>query len=456
MIWVNLLALIIVVYAISLAVRIVVTSRLALPCREGEMPPPLLVVLIPALREQAHIEETIRHILRAPLGPQELKVIVVTTAAEESFGEGKCTADVVDEVAAELNAARRFRAVHRIHYPYSVGSMAHQINYAVRYLFEAFDEEINPDRTVIGIFNADSRPPGSTLLAARAEVSASRPVVQCCSMYVSTKPRTFTTDGAVLGAAALWQTRWSLGVEYWRARFDIWLHSDRLKSPPSIDQRPSPIAPYNYLIGHGLFIRLRELIELNYLPQIVGNEDAALGFLLPYYGVHPTPLAHPDVAEVPASISILVRQQAAWIVGPACAANYARYVWATGLSRSFSSVAILAIKALWDAFVWVAGPIAFLVSLLMCWSSTVAALLATAFLVYLWLPTIALAPLASSIFPRVKYPLLSFIIALGGLPIFYMLHGIGGMIGLGSLIRSLLFKQPLVRHKTERSVETEI
>jgi hypothetical protein len=211
------------------------------------------------------------------------------------------------------------------------------------------------------------------------------------------------------------------------------------------------LRPFNYVVGHGFFMRLREFVEVNYMPQYAPNEDAAFGFTLPYYGIWCEALEGCDVATTPSSIGVLLKQQASWILGPAQSYKYAAYAWRSRLCRNIPVLVADFLKAGWDAVVWVLGPTLFL------WSAIASAMgvpaapwLLCAFLVYLTACTLPLIHLAATLFPASKRPHLAFCVGVLAMPVWYVLHGFAGFWGLVRPLHVAMLGKPFLKHKTER------
>jgi cellulose synthase/poly-beta-1,6-N-acetylglucosamine synthase-like glycosyltransferase len=470
---------------------------------------PFITLLLPVLREQSAIADTLAHFARLDYPKQRLRVVIVTTEREEAersrcleqieaiarmLREGAAPEDVTAQfpglgapsvvtpvlsrmLAAdpaalrqalasipstwacaaarvdELNASLGEPVFRRIHYPFTRGVMAHQINYATRYLFEVVDEGIDPDRLYVGVYNADSRPDPHTLRALAAMYRADPSGTIAAQQYSAYRLATSEMgplSALVLHAAALWQTRWALTVEMERAR-----RTSRLLAAPP-DTRASPLKllfmlPFNYAIGHGLFVRLRELVLQNYFPESTPNEDAPFGYFLLLAKIPLRPLPCLDEGEVPRNIRSLVAQQAGWFRGPFQAPTYVRLARRRRLTERAGRLlsTVLAFRVARDALGWVVGPAFFVATILVATfvDRACQAALLGAFAAYFILPSLPAAYLYKRRSTRARPSVLC---GLLGMPLFYILHGIAPLYGMVLWARDAVRGVASPKYKTER------
>lgn len=184
---------------------------------------PYIILVIPVLREQRVIKETVKSLISLGYPNSLLKVIVVTTEKEISqrnkdrgrveslihdlsngvsqnliaerylglftleqltgiyeyiknfnptaiaqyvyqiYDTSPSTIDIVTQLVKELNIELTTPILYGVHYPYIDGVMAHQLNYVAKHLNEILDCHIDPNNTYFGIYNADSSPNAETL-----------------------------------------------------------------------------------------------------------------------------------------------------------------------------------------------------------------------------------------------------------------------------------------------------
>ena len=438
---------------------------ISLPPETGECPRFLLV--IPVLREQAVIRAAILHFAEIRYDNDALRVTFVTSEREtvEPHPEhSMATSEVIDRELEDWRSSGGRDIFRRIHYPYVTGFMADQINYSVRYIFEAYDVQTDIENTFVGVFNVDSRPGLGVLEeVAQRYRDTGACVFQQLSRYT---PAQRDTPNRVSYAFAcsfsVWQTRWSYLVE--RCRY---LTSNRLnrlahpweREPFALNTRTLWRMPFSYTVGHGLFVRLKELIYLNYFPTRHPNEDAEFGFFLPFFGLAPLPLETPDVAETSNSVSTIIRQQASWIVGPMLSILYFKKslkLFQLSHTQRFCAF-IYSFRCLLDAVFWILGPLLLSISAIWClsvWlqpaslSWQTAWFTASCWLIFFVVPTVVLH--LSPLKPFNEISVCQLILGLSCLPICYVLHGLGGLLGVARFSYAFVTNSQYKKGKTER------
>jgi hypothetical protein len=278
---------------------------------------PELVLLVPVLNEQDVIEESLRWFGGLTGELPWLSVIYVTTEREARSQARPSTRELIERRLPSL------QRVHVVHYPYSYGVMAHQLNYAIDRLIEHGGND-----RLIGVYNVDSKPGAAAIAAARAALLADpRCVVQQYAIYPFPPPRNFAA--AVLSHIACWQTRWSLHFELGRTLIAQALPWRRGVAGAAA----ALVRPMLYAIGHGLFLRAGCWRELSGFPEDEVNEDAFLGLQLRLAGYRMRSVPFLEPALPPPAIGVYLRQQAVWYNGPARAWHYWRKLIQGGAGR---------------------------------------------------------------------------------------------------------------------------
>ncbi|WP_322768713.1 glycosyltransferase family 2 protein [Frankia sp. Cr1] len=329
---------------------------------------PFFVLIIPMLREQALIGDTVACFSRmaATYGPAS--VVVVTTAREDAEHDrsgarlpelaaalaagtpafrlvrdfrgvlpvpvlttlaqtcrGQSAADCAATVQAEFDAlpttsqlaaalAREHPSVRHHHYPDPRGTMADQINHAGRVELDRL-AAAGMDMTLVYLaqYTADSRPEPATLTTAARritdlhEATGSPPcVLQQSALFLANLP-TFARGpaGCYLTGTAFLQSRWSLARE-----IPTWR---RHRHQQGTRRRARPGWPrYAHCTGHGLFLHGATFLRWGGLPTRTMNEDLALGFLLSAAGIPIDPIPAVEWADSPTTPMEVIRQKRQW------------------------------------------------------------------------------------------------------------------------------------------------
>jgi Glycosyl transferase family group 2 len=193
--------------------------------------------------------------------------------------------------------------VRAYHLPDPAGTMADQVNYAAAAeLALCRESAVDPARTWLAIYNADSVPSPATL-PALAGLLAGQPDAQ-----IVQQPAIFTRalgTGLFADGAALLQSRWTLAREIPRLR----RQAAHARAGPRAACRGEPLA---HCTGHGLFIRADTFTRLGGLPATTMNEDLAFGYLACAAGVAIDPLPALELADSPAAAAEVIRQARQW------------------------------------------------------------------------------------------------------------------------------------------------
>lgn len=272
----------------------------------GTMTDPRMWIVVPVYQEQAVVEESWRRFRALTEGRPWLRVVFCTTIREGH--EPGSTHDILSHLCTPGCG------VHLIRYPLSHGVMAHQVNHAVRWIREAEGGDF-----VFGLYNVDSVIESATLAHARVRFGEDMSAVlqQYAAYFPAPDGRGF--GAGVLEHIALWQTRWSLHFELGRLLVD---HAF-LGPPAARGALARLLAPFHYVIGHGLWMSRATWEAVGGFPEDELNEDAALGLKLHVRGIRIEPIPALEEAEPPPRLRAYLRQQAVWFNGPFFAWRYA-------------------------------------------------------------------------------------------------------------------------------------
>lgn len=316
---------------------------------------PFIYVLLPVLREQKIIRETINNFLNINYPASRYKIVVITTekenyekeknkgklryiarklskgCKEENFVEeflGIFTEDKLREIHNRLNAKEydyideelkyeydnfpttlelldlakkdidndRFMVIH---YPDVQGVMAHQLNYAS----EQLARDRNNLNNYICIYNADSEIDRNSFLEVSEIISKNRGkryVIQQSAIFLRNhKKLKGGFSKFLVYAGGLFQFYWTFSTEIPRI----------LKQSGTAKNRNVKLA---HCVGHGLFIKLGLFKDLGFFPVETLNEDLAFGFKLSANRIPIYPLKCLEIADTPETLSSLINQKKVW------------------------------------------------------------------------------------------------------------------------------------------------
>lgn len=266
-----------------------------------------IVVIIPVLRENSIIAETIAYFEKLlPLG---IKLIVVTTEREDF--ESPIGHETTREVLIKLSKKYKFTALH---YPDSTGFKVDQINFAIDW-FMAQEYVKDLDKLFFCIYDADSRPCPSTFLDLINFVHKhpeARIIQQSASFYANLE--TLLSNHSILSRLflpilAIHQTRFTLCFEVPRYRRKLARHNN----PNSIHNFLYR-SDYTHCVGHGLFLR-SDLLKKFPLPHKQPMEDLYYGYIISCVDELIYPLPSMEIVEEPTTLSMLNSQKARWFSG---------------------------------------------------------------------------------------------------------------------------------------------
>ena len=218
-----------------------------------------IYVLLPALREQKIVRETIEWFEHIPY-KGNIKYIIITTEKEEFENNDNSitTSQLVDKILKE----EKPKNFYHFHYPKTKGNKSSQLNYAVDKIMEQ-----NPDlnNTYISVFDFDSKPAKDTfenlnkvaVLRNDPDVIGQVPINY--KNYVSLSKK---YSNCLLLLSSLQQNIRSCGIE----KFKLLLSS------------LSDIKIAQYCMGACMHLKLKTLIGNNKFPEFV--DDLTLGYRL--------------------------------------------------------------------------------------------------------------------------------------------------------------------------------
>jgi cellulose synthase/poly-beta-1,6-N-acetylglucosamine synthase-like glycosyltransferase len=409
---------------------------------------PQTLILIPVLFESDILEKTTAYFRDVFVAGRDNVSVVFITAEKEKLA----VLAPDDTIAVAKRMADGNRNFLHLHFPGRDGKMAHQLNYAVRRLIE---NGLIGEKTLIGIYNADSRPEPETIAWVGYQLeSGPYRVFQQYGLYTGNLSNLERLPNrSVLVAAALWQTRWSLGFEIFNAlkQRRFCRQSDRRLNNP-----------FNYCIGHGLFVTKDIFLKTGGFNESFHNEDAFLGLQLCDMGETIVPVPYFDISESPDSVGALYKQKANWFLGPLQAFSYANNIWPRSSPALFRKIRLLALsgKLFSHALFWIAGPTLMVFVIVVSLAKLNATLLLSAVaasFAFLIVPGYLAYALTRDFCPahrNIKDRAILGLLA-KGVTICYLLHGASAYKGLVKYARFLIGRTNMEKEKTEMKYRTE-
>ncbi|MFD5698608.1 glycosyltransferase family protein [Streptomyces lasiicapitis] len=191
------------------------------------------------------------------------------------------TRDVASALIPEIAAHHPKTALHHLHYDDPSGAKSSQLVYAVERLGDLLPGEAVPDRTYVGVYDADSQPDRTTLRHLAHETDKAHRVGHAPPTLVQQLPLQLRRPHAarpgvadlVLRAHAVADLRRRMGIEAHRLRARARLRALRLP-----DGLRTALDPVVYGIGAGLFVRHDKLVSIGMYEEPV--DDLLVGYKL--------------------------------------------------------------------------------------------------------------------------------------------------------------------------------
>ena len=231
-------------------------------------------VIIPAMNEVNNVYNSVNYFKNMYM----CDVIYVTTIKEKSMA-------TYNEINKEIKK-QKTKNIRVINCPNTTGTMAHQLNYALKDL----------DRDdIVGIYNIDSKPNIDTFKYVLNNIG-DRKVLQQVSYFDN-------GHKGIMKSAENWQNRWSIVYEMGK-----YLNSNKLE--------------FKYAIGHGLFMKKELLDNYGFFSEKDINEDNEFGYRLRINNIDIKPIPYLEKADFAKTIKIYIKQQSTWVNGPLYAFKY--------------------------------------------------------------------------------------------------------------------------------------
>ena len=294
-----------------------------------------VLVLIPVLREQSVIKDTINHCVNMHTKNMNLYLVIAGTKRET-----KTDIDTTLEVVQGWISKYKMDLPSNIDVDYCEalddgGDRATQLNYAVQYMHNVKGVR-NLD--YIGVYDADSLPYSNTLNEVVASFVADKDLCACqqpVHFVKSANLMAANKENPLLIANALYQSTWTVISE-----LPMWIKYYQKKGN-KLSKR------HLYLIGHGEFMT-NDVYENFRFPEYEITDGIQLGYRLGMSNKKVKPLREFCNDDVPHQIKSLIKQHKRWFGG--CMNFFSSYKWS---KKTFGTNAIVqVIDGLWSQARW--------------------------------------------------------------------------------------------------------
>lgn len=301
---------------------------------------PNILIVIPCLREQDIIIETLKHFLKLTSNLNNVKLLVVTTQKEEfekkenlylkeqlikdvknnielqrlinkynkilstneikeilkcsklenleeiinnKIQNSKTTNDLIEEFISKNHLEEK---LYHLHYPDNEGIMADQLNYVLN----NFDFK-NEKNYYFSVYNADSIPNKDTIKEVLETINENNnpKVIQQYSVPISN----WDDLSNLMKGFAIYQSNFELRYGLINSYF------------------PNKFL-YTYVVGHGMYIRVDILKQLGGFETKYWCEDIYMSCVLRNKNISIHPIKTLEIMQSPQYISILTKQNAVW------------------------------------------------------------------------------------------------------------------------------------------------
>lgn len=401
-----------------------------------------IYILLPVLAEADILENTAEYFnTHFMAGRDDTFLVIITTEKENINAEPTRNTIHIARDLAQQNA----KIIH-INFPAKNGKMAHQLNYAIHELTNRVNGIRDGD--ILAVYNADSRPEKETLDWVRVKFKKGGiQVFQQHGCYTGNILSMVKLPWkSVLISASMWQTRWAIGFEIFNAL-------KQLKFTGKKDALRLNY-PFNYCIGHGLFITPQVFKTVGGFSEDMHNEDAILGLQLSNMQEIIMPIPYFDISESPNSLIMLYKQKSNWYFGPLQSYAYFAYILkksSFSFYRKFR-LFILSSKLFTHAIFWIMGPSLVVLGLvigivehdsmfLLIVVASITLFGVPSLVSYIFMLHLKTTPDSMGAEKAMKSLIMGFFIC-------YMLHGASAYRGIVKYIKQLISGQITIKEKT--------
>lgn len=313
-----------------------------------------VVIFLPMFAEQSIALDAIEHFLKMDYPRERYRIVIVTTRREDHNHKHATTADRVAGFLGELDGEQvlHFNADGDDH------CKADQLNQAIAH-FDREEPEWWNDDTIIGVYDADSRPELHSLR------DLDRAVAEHPAFHAFQQPAVYLLNinrlpggfhGHYLRSRPLYNLRFCLYRE-----MPGFLRS--LKTCMASKLWKTFASSPNHFLGHGEFVRRSALSAIGGFPPPSG--DTSLGTVLSFVGQGIVPLSSFDLGETPKDAWMLIRQASNWYAGCNLYVRDAQMARKLGTQDDLRC-AVMLFKRWLENMIWTLGPLLLLAAI--CWS----------------------------------------------------------------------------------------
>lgn len=332
------------------------------------LPRKKILLLVPVLREQNVIVDTIEHFCGMELVSVDLMVMIVGTC-REARACGDTTLDVVERWLGSMS--NRMPENVRIDYCEAndeKGDRASQLNWAVKHANEIGWN----DWEVVGVYDADSLPSRDSLsnvVKAFCSIKNLDACQQPARFIRAANAMARNEENPLLVANALYQSTWTMISE-----LPMWI------GHYSASRKARKSFRHLYFIGHGEFLS-RNAYETFMFPEGEVTDGIQIGYRMGFSGsvIIPLPVFCED--DVPHQVRALVKQHKRWFGG--CMNFFSAYK-ATGRNARWYCSAVQMIDGFWSQARWAWAALFYivLVGISLCEDLLMAGVLCSLLIIY--------------------------------------------------------------------------
>lgn len=308
-----------------------------------------MLILIPVIREQSVIRNTLSHFLSMNVRDLEIYIAIAGTTREKKQENILSTREVVEKWISEQSLeGGNIRDIFFCEADELQGDRATQLNCAVTYFKEKYPLK-NLD--YIGVYDADSLPSVETLQEVNRIFSQNENIVACQQpVHFIKAANRMAAEGKnpILVANALYQTTWTVIRE-----LPSWIKYSETGKEELFNENI-------YLIGHGEFLRFETYQKFKF-PEFEITDGIQLGYRLGMSNKKISPLKEFCNDDVPQEIGQLINQHKRWFGG--CMNLYGAYKWSRDHFKTKAVAQLL--DGYWSQMCWAWASLTMIIGLLL-------------------------------------------------------------------------------------------